>query len=74
MNLVGRQTHRRDDRIVVCELDVRELQVPVVLSFIDDHSQHLSHSVVHPFIASVTVRVIGTCGKLAHSQKLVDSL
>ena len=26
VNLVGRQTRRRADRIVVCELDVRELQ------------------------------------------------
>ena len=74
MNLVGRQTRRRADRIVVCELDVRELQIPVVLSFIDDHSQRLSHSVVHPLTASVTVWMIGACGKLAHSQQLVDSL
>ena len=48
VNLVGHQTRRRSDRIVVSELDVRELQIPVVLSFIDDHSQHLGHSVVHP--------------------------
>ena len=74
VNFVGRQTRRRADRIVVCELDVMELQIPVVLSFIDDHSQHLKHSVVHPLNASVTVWMIGACGKLAHSQKLVDSL
>ena len=30
VNLVGRQTRRRADRIVVCELDVRELQIRVV--------------------------------------------
>ena len=58
VNLVGRQTRRRANRIVVCQLDVREMQVPVVLSFIDDHSQHLNHSVVHPLNASVTVWMI----------------
>ena len=42
VDLVGCQTRRRADRIAVCELDVRELQVPVVLSFIDNHSQHLA--------------------------------
>ena len=73
VNLVGHQTRGRADRIVVCELDVRELQVPV-LSFIDDHGQHLIQSVVHPLNASVTVWTLGACGKLAHSEKLVDSL
>ena len=43
VNLVGRQTRRRDDRIFVSELDVREPQIPVVLSLVDDHSQHLGH-------------------------------
>ena len=49
------QTRRRADRIVVSELDVRELQIPDVLLLVDDHSQHLGHSVVHPLNASVTV-------------------
>ena len=74
VNLVGYQTRRRADRIVVFELDVRELQIPVVLSFIDDHSQHMDHRMVHPLNASVTVWMIGACGKLAHSQQLVYSL
>ena len=73
-NLVGGQTRRSADRIVACELDVGELQVPVVLSFIDDHSEYLGHSVVHALHASVTVWMVGACGKLVHSQKLVDSL
>ena len=38
VNLVGGQTRRRADRAVVCELDVRKLQILVVVSFIDDHS------------------------------------
>ena len=74
VTLVGSQTRRRADRIVACELDVRELQDPVVLSFIDDHSQHLGHSMVYPLNASVVVWMIGACGKLAHSQHLLYSL
>ena len=73
VNLVGRQTRRRADRIVG-ELDVRELQIQVVLPFIDHHSQHLGHSVVHPLNASVAVWMTGACGNLARSQQLVDSL
>ena len=74
VNLVGRQTRRRADRIVVSELDVKELQIPVVLSLVDGHSQRLGHSVVHPLNASVAIWMIGACGKLAHSQQLVYSL
>ena len=74
VNLVGGQTRRRADRVVVCELDVMELQIPVVLAFIDDHSQYLGHSVIHLLNASVTVWFVGAYGKFAHSQKLVDSL
>ena len=34
VNLVGRQTRRRADRTVVTELDMREPQIPVVLSLV----------------------------------------
>ena len=51
VNPVGRQTRRRANRNVVGELDVRELQIPVVMLFVDDHGQHLGHSVVHPLNA-----------------------
>ena len=74
VNLVGGETRRRADRVVACELHLRELQRPVVLTLIDCHSQHLGNSVVHPFNASVTVCMIGACGKFAHSQRVVDSL
>ena len=73
VNLFGRQTRRRADRSVVSELDVREPEVLVVLSLVDDHSQHLGHSVVHPLNAPIAVRMTGACGKLAHSQQLVYS-
>ena len=38
VNLVRRQTRRRADRNVVNKLDVRESQIPVVLSLVNDHS------------------------------------
>ena len=74
VHLVGGEARRRTDRIVVWELDVRELQIPVVLLFIDDHSQHLGRNVIHPLNASVAVWMIGACGTLAHSQQMVYSL
>ena len=64
----------RADRIVVSELDVREPQIPVVLLLVDDHSQHLGHSVVHPLNASAAIGMIGACGQLAHPQQLIYSL
>ena len=73
-NLVGRQTRRRADRTVASELDLREPQIPVVLSLVDDHRQHLGHSVVHPFNATAVIGMIGACGQLAHPQQLVYSL
>ena len=39
MDLVGREARRRADGIVVSEFDTRKMQVPIVLSLVDDHSQ-----------------------------------
>ena len=54
VDLVGRQTRRRADGIVVSEFDVRQMQVPIALSLVDDHGQHLGHSMVHPLNFPVT--------------------
>ena len=74
VDLVGGQARRRADGIVVSKLDVRKMQVPIVLSLVDHYSQHLGHSVVHPLNAPVTVGMIGACSKLAHAQQLIYSL
>ena len=74
VDLVGRQTRRRADGIVMIELDVGHMQVPIVLSLVDDHSQNLGHSVVYPLNAPVTVGIIGACSKLVHTQQLIYSL
>ena len=74
VDLDGRQARGRADGIVVNKFDVRKVQVPIVLSLIDDHSQYLGHSVVHPLNAPVTVGIIGDSSKLAHAQQLIYSL
>ena len=74
MDLVGRQTCRCADGIIVIEFDVGQTQVPIILSLADDHSQHLGHSAVYPLNAPVTVGVIGSCRKLVHAQQLLYSL
>ena len=74
VDLVGRQTRRRADVIVVSDFDVGQTQVPMVLSLVDDHSQHLGHSVVHPLNAPVTVGMTGACSKLVHTKELIYNL
>ena len=74
VDLVGRQTRRRANGVVVSEFDVGQMQVPVVLSLVDDHSQHLCHSVIYPLNAPVTVGMIGACSKLVYPQQLIYSL
>ena len=54
VNLVWRKPRRRAERIVLSELDERELQISVVMSFIDDDSQHLSNYVVRTLHAPLT--------------------
>ena len=74
VDLVGRQTRRRADRVVVSEFYVGQMQVPIVLSLVDEHSQHSCHSVIYPLNAPVTVGMIGACSKLVYTQQLIYSL
>ena len=74
VDLVGRQTRRRADGIVVSEFYVGQMQAPIVLSLVDVHSQHLGHSVIYPLNAPDTVGMIGACTKLVHTQQLIYSL
>ena len=74
VHVIGRQTRRRADSIVVSKFDMEQMQVAVVLSLVDDHSQHLGHSVVCPLNVPVTVGMIGACSKLMHAQQPIRSL
>ena len=74
VDLVGRQIRRRADGFVVSEFYVGQMQVPIVLSLVDDHNQRLGHSVVYPLNALATVGMIGAWSKLVHTQQLIYSL
>ena len=74
VDLVERQTRRRAHIIVVSEFYVGQMQVPIVLSIVEDRSQHLGHGMVHPLNAPVAVGMIGACRKLMHTQQLICRL
>ena len=54
------------DGIVVSKFHVRYVDVSVVLSFVHDHRQHLSHGVVDALDATVTVGVVGARRDFSH--------
>ena len=74
VDLVGCQTRRRADGIVVSEFYVGQMQVPIDLFLVDDNSQHLGHDMVHPLNAPVTVRMIVACSNVLHTQQPIYSL
>ena len=59
------------DEIVVSIFHVRQVGVPVVLSFADDHREHLSHGVIDAFDATVAVGIVGARRDVPPAEKLV---
>ena len=59
MNFVRGEARGCADRVVVCVLDMREVDVPVVLMFVAIHGKHLCHCMVNAFDAAVTAGVVG---------------
>lgn len=51
---------------------MRQVDVPVVSSFVDDHRENLTHGVIGALDAIVVVRVVGTRRDAPHVQKLVN--
>ena len=74
VDLVGGRTRRRAGGIFVTDFDVVQVQVPVVLSLVDDRSQRLGHNVVYLLNYPVAVGMIGACRKLVHCQQLIYRL
>ena len=70
VHLVRSETGGGANRVVVGELDVREMKIPIVLSLVDDHGEHLSHGVVDAFNPTVAVGMVGTCSDFAHVEAL----
>ena len=71
VDLVGTSTGGSADRFVVRKFNVWQGDVPVVLSFVDDHHQHLSHGAVDALDATVTVGVTGARRDFSHAEELV---
>ena len=74
VDLVGHQTRLRADGIVVIKFYVGRVPVPIVLSLVDDHSEHFDHSVVYPLNTPVTVGMIRACSKIVHTQQLKNTV
>ena len=70
MHLIRGQPCGGADGIVVSKFHVRQVDVPVVLPFVDDHRQHLSHGVVDALNATVTVGVVGARRDFSHAEEL----
>ena len=73
-NLAGGQASGGVDKIVAGELHVRQLSIPIVLAFVDDHSQHLGHCVVNALHTVFTAWIVGAGGDLSNTQKLMYSM
>ena len=69
MHLIRCQPGGGADGIIVSKFHVWQADVPVVLSFVDDHRQHLSHGVVDALDA--TVAVVGDRRDFSHAEELV---
>ena len=62
MHLIRGQPCGGADGIVVSKFHVRQVDVPVVLPFVDDHRQHLSHGVVDALDAIVAIGMVALVG------------
>ena len=74
VNLVGGQANGGTDRIVVGELQVRQLHTPIVLAFVDDHSQHIYHYVVVALHTTVAAWMVGVDGDFLKTKKLIYTM
>ena len=62
------------DGIIVRKFHVRKMSIPIILSLLDNHSEHLSHGVIHALDVAVAVRMIGACCNFVHAVQLADSV
>ena len=71
MYLIRYQPGGGADGIVVSKFHVWRVDLPVVLSFVDDHRQHLSHAMVDALDATVAVGVVDARRDFSHAEELV---
>ena len=67
MHLIRGEQGHGADRIVISKFHLRQVDVPVVLSFVDDHRQHLSHGVVDALDAIVADGMVGARRDFPHA-------
>ena len=74
MNLIEGRPGGGTDVIIASKFHVRQMSIPIIWSFVDDHSGYLSHGMIDALDAAVAVRMIGACRIFAHALQLVDSV
>ena len=52
----------------------QKMNISIIVLFIDDHSEHLGHCMVHALDEAVAVRMIGAWRCFPHALELVDSV
>ena len=67
MHLIWDQPGGGADGIIVCKLHVRQVDVPVVLSFDEDHHHNLSHGVIDALNVTVAVGMVGARREFSHA-------
>lgn len=63
----------RLDGVDLSGLDVRQVEVPVILALVHTHGEHSGEGVVEGFYTASSLGVVGAGGKFMGAQKLVDS-
>ena len=68
VHLIRSETGCSTNRVVVGELDVGQVEIPIILTFVDDHGEHLSHGVIDAFDPTIAIWMIGAGSDLAHPE------
>jgi len=72
VNVVGGKASSLADRVVVGELDVRQVLVPIGLAFVHGNGQHLRHRMINPFRTTIGLGVVGAGGHFTNTHEVVD--
>ena len=75
VHLIGGQPGGGTGGIIsVSKFHLWQMGIPTILPFVDDHSEHLSHGMVHALDTTFAFRMIGTCRNFARAEELVNSV
>lgn len=74
MNSIGGEIGGSADGVVIGKLDVRLVNVPILLSAIHHNSEHLGVRTVCALEAAISRRRVGSCGDVVDAEKVVDGV